>query len=415
MLIGVCYANSQESCTEASRGFCDGVSYGLSNRSISDIEVHFRLDKSDLELDYMGNDQALRTFARMIDSIGISRIDSVVIVSQSSPEGVYEHNLKLADRRARAMRSYVLDRHPELSEKLCVHSDGESWARLREYVKADTRMKQSTIRKVLSVIDSDVNIGTKKWRMQQLPVYRYLLATYYPRIRNSVVCILYYREESAQIHRAIVKVSAAPQMPESVCITPAMSQLQPAAMETPKPEGVSWWTRRLYLKTNAIGWGLAIANIGAEIDIAEHWSFALPVYYSALNYFTTSIKFRTLAVQPELRYWFNGDNQNFFLGAHFGYAQYNVAVNGDFRYQDHRGKSPALGGGLSAGYRMPISRDNKWHIEFSLGAGVYTLHYDKFYNVTNGKLVDTCRKTYFGIDNAAVSISYRFDLNKCKR
>jgi len=144
-------------------------------------------------------------------------------------------------------------------------------------------------------------------------------------------------------------------------------------------------------------------------------SFTLPVCYSAWNYFTSTIKFRTLAVQPEFRYWFKEDNQKFFVGAHFGYAQYNVAVDGDYRIQDHNGTSPALGGGISVGYRMPISKNNRWHIEFTLGAGVYGLHYDKFYNVNNGKLVDTYRKTYWGIDNAAVNISYRFDLKKRKK
>jgi hypothetical protein len=116
-----------------------------------------------------------------------------------------------------------------------------------------------------------------------------------------------------------------------------------------------------------------------------------------------------------LRYWFNQNNQKFFIGAHFGYAQYNIAVEGDYRYQDHGGKSPALGGGISLGYRMPISDDNKWHIEFTLGAGAYGLHYDKYYNVNNGKLIDTHRKIYWGVDNAAINISYNLDLKKRKK
>jgi hypothetical protein len=175
------------------------------------------------------------------------------------------------------------------------------------------------------------------------------------------------------------------------------------------------WTRHLHLKTNALGWALANANIGAEIDLAKHLSLTVPVYYSAINYFTNTIKFRTLGVQPELRYWLDENNEKFFIGAHFGCAQYNVAINGDYRYQDHDGKTPAVGGGVSVGYRMPISANGKWYIEFALGAGAYALNYDRFYNVNNGKLVDTNRKTYFGIDNAAVNISYRFDLNKRKR
>ena len=67
------------------------------------------------------------------------------------------------------------------------------------------------------------------------------------------------------------------------------------------------------------------------------------------------------------------------------------------------------------GYRMPISKNDKWHIEFTLGAGAYRLHYDRFYNVNNGKLMDTHKKTYCGVDNAAVNVSYRFNLNKRKK
>ena len=50
--------------------------------------------------------------------IGISKIDSIVIVSQSSPEGVYEHNLMLSRNRANTMRKYILGKHPELKDIL---------------------------------------------------------------------------------------------------------------------------------------------------------------------------------------------------------------------------------------------------------------------------------------------------------
>jgi len=154
-------------------------------KSLMGIEVHFRFDKSYLDLDYMGNRESFADFARVIDSIGLHMIDSVVIVSQSSPEGVYEHNMKLSQRRAATMRRAIEERHPELGDRLHVHPDGESWQRLREYVVNDKRMKQKTIEQVLRVIDdTTISIGTKKWRMEQLPMYRYLLQTYYPRIRN---------------------------------------------------------------------------------------------------------------------------------------------------------------------------------------------------------------------------------------
>ena len=379
------------------------------NRRYQNIEVHFKFDKHNLELDYMGNEASLQKFADKIDSIGISKIDSIVIVSQSSPEGVHAYNLRLSRKRANTMRQYISDKHPELSGRLFVYPDGESWGQLREYVRKDTLMKQSTIDKVISIIDADVSIETKKWRMKQLPVYRYLLRTYYPRVRNSVFCIIYHSETFLRVTAPVLDVEFKVEelaLKTTLSTTPVVSNVKNF------PPHIS---RKLYLKTNAVALGLAIANAAVEIDLAKHWSFTFPFFHSAWNYFKPTIKFRTNAVQPELRYWLSECNEGFFAGAHFGMAYYNFAFGGDYRYQDYNRVTPSIGGGLSVGYRLPVSWNNRWSVEFSLGAGVYSRHYDKFHNTPDtkdGLIVETVRKPYWGIDQAAVSLSYSFDLKK---
>ncbi len=170
------------------------------------------------------------------------------------------------------------------------------------------------------------------------------------------------------------------------------------------------WKREVHVKTNALGLGLAIANAGAEIDICEHLSFNLSMYYSSWDYFSPTVKFRTLSTQPELRYWVTETNEGFYAGAHFGCGYYNVATGGEYRTQDHDGKSPALGGGVAFGYRLPISRNNRWKLEFSLGAGIYSLNHDKFRNRPDGLLTFTEKKTYIGFDQAAISIVYSFEI-----
>lgn len=134
-------------------------------------------------------------------------------------------------------------------------------------------------------------------------------------------------------------------------------------------------------------------------------------YYSAWDYFSSSTKFRTLAFQPELRYWFRA-NDGWFVGGHFSLAYYNLLIGDNCRIQDKGGNTPAVGGGLSGGYRFPISRNGRLHLEFALGAGVYQLHYDKFRDDPNGLLLETKKKTYVGLDNAAVNFSYTFNKKK---
>lgn len=422
LLFGVGVAHSQERRTETNIDFRadkDLISVDTLENSIrlnkryEDIEVHFKFDRYNLELDYMGNETSLKRFAHKIDSIGISKIDSIVIISQSSPEGTYEHNMKLSRNRASTMRKYILDNHPELQNLLYVHPDGESWERLREYVKKDTLIKKASIEKIISIIDADIDVATKKLRISQLPEYRYLYKTYYPRIRNSAFCIAYYGEiiPSKEEQEPVIVI-------EKVELEPIVEVILPDTIPLIEPvvvPKVEEWTRKLHLKTNAIGLVMGIANVAAEIDLTKHWSFTLPVYYSAWDYFKTTIKFRTFSVQPEFRYWQSENNDGFFAGAHFGLAYYNFAFDGDYRYQDHNRETPSIGGGVSVGYRLPISKNNRWCVEFSLGAGVYSRHYDKFHNTPNtkdGLMIESIKKTYWGIDQVAVSFSYSFDLKK---
>ena len=55
-------------------------------------EVHFRWDKSKLDTLYLGNNRTFSKMAYQLDSIGVKKVDSVLIVSQSSPEGPYCYN-----------------------------------------------------------------------------------------------------------------------------------------------------------------------------------------------------------------------------------------------------------------------------------------------------------------------------------
>lgn len=399
--------------------FASGTAYSQENRT--EIRVDFRVNSASIDRAYGKNTERLSEISAFLQRIEQDSTLTIVEVSfcgSASPEGSYQLNHKLARARLETLED-IVRREVELPDSIVTRDDSYiSWEYLKEkVVESDMPQKQA----ILDIIAQEPqlvdypggrHIDHRIVKLQKLDggkVWRQLHTLYFERMRNACVVFITYKREIIQPIEPVVppmKVDIL-QKPEVDSIIIPESKEQNVTAED--------WTRGLYLKTNALFWGMGMTNVSVEIDLAKHLSFTLPVCYSAWNYFTSTIKFRTLAVQPEFRYWFKEDNQRFFVGAHFGYAQYNVAVDGDYRIQDHNGTSPALGGGISVGYRMPISKNNRWHIEFTLGAGVYGLHYDKFYNVNNGKLVDTYRKTYWGIDNAAVNISYRFDLKKRKK
>lgn len=319
--------------------------------SYTGIEVHFRLDKHKLDLNYMGNRASFQHFAHAIDSIGIHRIDSVLIVSQSSPEGPYKHNLWLSEKRAQSMRRYLLQQHPTLEEKLRVSPDGESWERLRQYVQADTKLKDSTKEKVLQVIDADVNIATKKWRMQQLPVYRYLLATYYPRIRNSVFCIIYYEDIPYPMMLPVEPLEA------------------PSFREPERWEDTIVSREKVTLaavKSNLLYDAVAAFNVEVEIPIGKRFSLMVedvfPWYHIGNKY-----AYQMWEMGAEARYWFLRDSKRdklsgAFIGPYLMSSKYDFQWDRAINYQGEYWSS-----GLSAGFAFPLNK--YFNLEFSLSVG----------------------------------------------
>ena len=272
---------------------------------------------------------------------------------------------------------------------------------------------------VLRIIDS--GRPDRLSRLQQLSggaTYRWLLDTLFPQLRVSTVVVSLHRETAPAtiMERPHVEV-----VPERVYIEPdsyPVSEPEVAEVPAVEPEPVEVkedpYTRRLYIKTNAVGWAMAITNIAFEIDVVPHMSVTLPLYYSAWEYGTHKVKFRTCAFQPEVRGWLRPDNMGLFGGVHFGVAQYNMAIGGKHRYQDHDGHTPALGGGLSVGYRCMLGKSGRWMMEFTAGAGAYRLHYDVFDNssVPRGQKLYERHKTFVGIDNVGVTFIYAIPLRK---
>lgn len=160
-------------------------------------------------------------------------------------------------------------------------------------------------------------------------------------------------------------------------------------------------------KVNTVTLPLLVANVGVEVSPVSHFSISLPAYYTALDWFSETVKFRVLGVQPELRYWLNKNLQGLFFNAHATFAYYNIALGGSYRYQDHACKTPTFGGGLGIGYKVPLSnKETPWGIEFGIGGGVLPLHYDYYFNIRNGRLAGEDSHTYFGVDQAFVSFTY---------
>jgi hypothetical protein len=186
----------------------------------------------------------------------------------------------------------------------------------------------------------------------------------------------------------------------------------------------------LTLKTNAVGWALAMVNMGVEYEFTPQWSFELPIYYSCWDYFSRDTKFRIFAFIPEFKYFIDAE-EHFGVGAHIGFAYYNWAFGGDYRYQTHKRICPVGGAGVSFTYRKRFGHSQRWGFECSVGFGAYLNKYDRYpqypcdcdptdlSHYVDGKCIcrnfTKFRKAFVGCDKLSFSITYNFDFNKRKK
>ena len=389
-------------------------------RTQEEMHIRYRVAKANIEKNYMGNAQVLERIVDWTEEVQkdtMLNILSVEFCGAVSPEGSVQFNHWLSVARLKALEKYVRKR-VYIPEELVVRSDHYiAWDELKAMVSGSDLPNKDEVLAILNMENTSVGneldsrIGALK-AMDGGKTWRIIFNRYFADLRNAYMVIVAEKSEKfwAARRRGMI--------PSLAPLTDALTYeggglLQNESVLMPPPD-----RHYMYVKTNVAGLGLLMANLALEFDLGNYLSLNIPVYYSAVNYFVPTVKFRTLAAQPELRVWPLRNKDGVFFGVHAGFAYYNFAWGGKWRYQDHDGSSPTLGGGFTLGYRLPISKNKNWKLELGVGAGVYPVYYDMFYNVRSvqdGQLYDTRKRSYIGLDNVQISISYRIPMKKEKQ
>ena len=371
--------------------------------------LYFKLNQFNIDSKYKDNGA---TISRMVEDINkeLEHEGTVPanlhIIASASPEGPLAINRNLALRRAEQAKKLLVELFPQFKEdNIEVETIINSWDGVIQSIENDPQLKY---REELLIILKDESLTNqqKDQAIRNIPEA-------FEQIRYSLMDNKRTASITFTVYDQLAKAKDRLQPVPPFCALNAKAQVANPAqltdvglMAVPKVKN-SHRFPTVTLKTNFLGLGLGHINLAAEIDFAKHWSLALPFYYSGgFDYFKSTIKFRGIIFQPEIRFY-PVNNDGFFIGAHYGMSWYNLAVDGQYRIQDHKGKTPAMGGGLSLGYAFNFGKTSKWGMEFSIGGGVYDARYDKFYNEENGPYAEHgVRTTYMGVDNASISLTY---------
>lgn len=375
--------------------------------------IYFHKESAIYNKSYKDNEARAEEFFRSFNalrSVSGATVLKVETCGVASPEGEAAFNEIISKARMAAL-ARVIRSKTDFPDSLIRYSNRSSdWEALAKEVASDDKVTSK--KEALDIIGNYE--GDKIEKLLELEygrVYWYIYHNIYPKIRAAR--IIYNIDLSSLVSEPEIEKDEDWEFEDDVFDSLQVDSTLGITLMQPSPETAL----RLEVKTNALGWGFGMINVAAEIDLIPHLSINIPFYYSGgYDYFSSYIKFRGIVLQPEVRYypWLKDEhNDGFFVGGHLGLGWYNYALNGDYRIQDSGGNRPAFGGGLSVGYKMRFRKRPSWGVEFALGAGVYNAKYDIFYNEENGPYYrKDVRKTWFGIDNAAVSFFYEFDIKR---
>ena len=378
--------------------------------------VYFKFNSSVVDSGYVSNGNALKSLERVLGNPAEKECpDSIRITATASPDGVYEHNIRLALKRARALKGYLVWKYPHLDQHtITIHNGGENWQGLMDSVRNDRNVPYRE--KVMTIIGQDVNPGTKKWRLQQVgggTAWRYIAGCMLRYLRAGSTDIVVWgrkTEENPEVpEKPRPEVAVAEPAPDkAVTDTATVSDTTPKAAEA-TGDTVSVTKEEhplLALKTNLAAYIVGVANAAVEVPLTRNLSVDIPVYYSPYT-LADNYKFRILGFEPEVKYWFGKALSGHAIGLHGIGVMYNVAFNSRDRFQNKDGEKFAFGAGLSYAYSLKLKKN--WRLELTAGVGYVHLDHDVFRNVENGALYDNRKLHYWGPTKVGIHLVYLFN------
>lgn len=386
--------------------------------------IYFRVNESVIDKNYASNEQEIAAARKLFNTLFSDErisIDSILIHTTASPDGIFSKNKALATARGREIVKLIQNVIPPNCEHL-IHAQVtvSLWEDLDEIIQNDSILSKNQKEDILIVINGQGSHNEKQNQLRKLHrgvTYKYLAKHILPKFRSSDLCteIIYTEPKPVQQPEVnkTTEISTPPifEHTEEPILEQPLEAITPPAIISPLivPPVLEAKKRELAIKINALYLAGGVTNVGVEYPISDKLSIDLPFIFSPYK-ISNSYRIKVLAIQPELRYWLGKPLLGSFVGLHGHVGYFNVSFNNKKRYQDVDGDTPLWGFGVSYGHSFALS--SKWSLELTAGAGYVNIKYDIFRNYHNGPKYDSGSQNYWGITRAGVNIIYKINLNK---
>lgn len=410
LLMFLCFVFSAKAQSGLSYG--GGFTSGFQLDTLERCYIHFRHDRAAIDSSYKDNRNSLAAIRSALDSISRiapESIASIIIEGASSPIGQEVYNQRLSLRRAIKVESFLRGIDALKDVEMQVIGKGEDWETFTDDIRKSYRRRNRA--ELLAILDLDIAPRIRKERIMAMEgdstTWKYLVRNYMSSSRHAVTVVVLKKERIVEMLPQLRQVVACAEAP--VCALEQKAVTKTAGSPLVGGEDLTG-VPLASVRTNLL---VPALNIGAELPIGDSWSVSADYYFPWIwpNQRNRNC-FEFLGWSAEGRYWFGRDRQphdrlkGHSVGVYFAGGYYDFERN----YRGMQGEF--LSPGVDYTYSMPLGRNKKVHMQFTLAVG-YIRSWGRTYNVYGdyGELYPdegTVIWDYFGPTKAAVTIVVPF-------
>jgi len=375
----------------------------------------FKTSKYSIDRVYANNNEALNKLDTFICRLNAQLIDTLYILTSTSPEGSISFNKRLAKRRSEAIVAYLKTKYSHIDfNKIVISEKTHLWNELVNQIKNDSSCAYKIeIGKIAECATTSNQFEHLLKKVDQGNCFKYIAQNYLYSLRNATA---YHnnKEQNIKLHSLII--------PPLYRDTDSSGNLRSSYM--PRQNSYTW-KYPLALKTNLLFDALTALNIELEVPLTKRWSINAGYYFPWWYLKKDKIALHILYGYIEGRYWFNNKVEHSYCyhslngeknslkgwygGFYIGKGIYDLmwkseGVKGDIRWS----------GGLSFGYVHPISKH--FALEFGASIGYVDTDYKRF--TPKGECLlwksDESVK-WIGITQAKISLVWRLGFKQSNK
>lgn len=331
----------------------------------------------------------------------------LMIRGAASPEGPYEFNKTLSEKRSKSIFDFINSRLT-----IPVSKDEDTRIYIPEDYQYLCKMMNDAgdpdYTKVKALCDKYLptdNIKELKSSLQKLDggnLWRRLIKTYFPELRSSRVVIFVEKPEKVVEQPVKVEVPQTERIeiatipePDTIIIEPEIEpEVEPNIY--PRREMLSVKTNLLLDAAYVPGYDrwCPIPNIAIEYyPLHGHFTYGASLDFPWWQHYWDHKYFQIRNYQLEARYYlkattpleaykpYTADKANrqkpafsgWYLQAYLHGGLFDICFDADRGWEGE-----GFGGGLGLGYVLPISRNGHWRLEFGVQAGFFRCKYDPY-------------------------------------